>query len=156
MTKVCFICQKSIVTGGNRKHRRGSSGGGGAWRFKSQRTLRTWKPNLRKITIDEGGIVYREVICMKCYKRLRNEEPAQVVHIEKPAPKMQAPKATAEQPQKIEMKKQAKAEVKPEAKKSEKAVKSKVKTKAKSKAKPAAKAKTKGKTKATKARKASK
>ena len=74
MTKVCFICTKSVVTGGNRKHRRGSSGGGGAWRFKSQRTLRTWKPNLRPITINENGRVSRELICMKCYKKLRNEQ----------------------------------------------------------------------------------
>ena len=74
MTKFCFICQKTAVTGGNRKHRRGSSGGGGAWRFKSQRTLRSWKPNLRPITINENGTVSRELICMKCYKRLRKEE----------------------------------------------------------------------------------
>lgn len=137
MTKVCFICQKSIVTGGNRKHRRGSSGGGGAWRFKSQRTLRTWKPNLRKITIDEGGRVYKEVICMKCYKRIRNEEPAQVVHIEKPAPKVETRKLQA---QKMEVKKTDKADVKSAVKK--------VKTEVKSK--------TKAKVKASKARKASK
>ena len=74
MTKVCFICEKSVVKGGNRKHRRGSSGGGGSWRFKSQRTIRTWKPNFRKITIREDGRVSRELICMKCYKKLRNDE----------------------------------------------------------------------------------
>ncbi len=87
MTKVCFICEKSIVTGGNRKHRRGKSGGGGPWRFKSQRTLRTWKPNLRKITIEADGSVYTEMICMKCYKRIRKETPLEKAVAKKPTTK---------------------------------------------------------------------
>ena len=87
MTKTCFVCEKSVVTGGNRKHRRGSSGGGGAWRFKSQRTLRKWRPNLRPITINEDGNVFREVICMKCYKRLKKDEKDDLVSVSVPATK---------------------------------------------------------------------
>ena len=64
---------KRTMFGGNRKHRRGSSGGGGAWAFKAQRTLRQWKPNLRKVKLQEvsTGKVETLKISMKTYKKLR-------------------------------------------------------------------------------------
>ncbi len=64
---------KGSMFGGHRKHRRGSSGGGGAWAFRAQRTLRQWKPNLRKTKLVEvaTGKVENLKISMKTYKRLR-------------------------------------------------------------------------------------
>lgn len=59
--------------GGSRKHRRGSSGGGGVWRFKSQRTQKIWRPNLRKAKLVETSTGKQDTykISMKAYKRLR-------------------------------------------------------------------------------------
>ena len=64
---------KGSMFGGHRKHRRGSSGGGGAWSFRAQRTLRQWKPNLRKVRLEEvlTGKIDTLKISMKTYKKLR-------------------------------------------------------------------------------------
>lgn len=64
---------KKTMFGGNRKHRRGSSGGGGAWAFRAQRTLRQWKPNLRKVRLENvlSGRIESLKISMKTYKKLR-------------------------------------------------------------------------------------
>jgi len=64
---------KGSMFGGHRKHRRGSSGGGGAWSFRAQRTLRQWKPNLRKVRLTQiaTGKIANLKISMKTYKRLR-------------------------------------------------------------------------------------
>lgn len=64
---------KGSMFGGHRKHRRGSSGGGGAWSFRAQRTLRQWKPNLRKVKLTEvaTGKMENLKISMKTYKKLR-------------------------------------------------------------------------------------
>jgi len=53
------------------KHRRGSSGGGGAWRFRSQKTIRQWLPNLRKVKVMVDGNVETIKVSMKAYKALR-------------------------------------------------------------------------------------
>lgn len=80
MARVCYLCGKKTEFGGNRKHRRGSSGGGGAWSYRSQRTSRTWRPNLRPAKlVDDQGKEIRERVCMKCYKKLRKEEELSVV-----------------------------------------------------------------------------
>jgi ribosomal protein L28 len=57
--------------GGNRKHKRGSSGAGGVWRFKSTRTLRNWKPNLREVKVLFNGKIEKKKVSMKTYKKLR-------------------------------------------------------------------------------------
>jgi len=64
---------KGSMFGGHRKHRRGSSGGGGAWSFRAQTTLRKWKPNLRKARLAQiaTGKVETLKISMKTYKKLR-------------------------------------------------------------------------------------
>ncbi len=73
MARFCAICEKQTTFGGNKKHKRGSSGGGGVWRYKAPNTKRSWKPNLRKIVIeDEDGRKLKLDVCMKCYKKLRN------------------------------------------------------------------------------------
>jgi ribosomal protein L28 len=73
MSRKCDITDKKKMFGGVRKHRRGSSGGGGVWRFKSQRTARTWKPNLKKVKLVEvaSGKADTYKISMKSYKKLR-------------------------------------------------------------------------------------
>lgn len=69
---------KKTAFGGRQKHRRGSSGGGGVWKFKAPNTKRTWKPNLRKVKLTINGQTKRVKISMKTYKRLRKNAEAQV------------------------------------------------------------------------------
>lgn len=73
MSNTDALTGKKTMFGGNRKHRRGSSGGGGAWSFRAQRTLRQWKPNLRKVKLQEvaTGKIENLKISMKTYKKLR-------------------------------------------------------------------------------------
>ncbi len=71
MSKQCQLTGRKTRYGGNRKHKKGSSGSGGVWRFKSQRTSRTWKPNLKKVTLEKDGKQEKMKISMKAYKKLR-------------------------------------------------------------------------------------
>jgi ribosomal protein L28 len=68
MARECYFCKKSVVFAGHRKHKYG-----GGWAYRAQRTTRKLKPNLRKITIEEGGKKQKVDICMKCYKKRRKE-----------------------------------------------------------------------------------
>lgn len=74
MARQCDITGSKTQHGGNRKHRRGKSGAGGAWRFKSTRTTRTWKPNLREVRVTFAGKVQKVKVSMKAYKKLRSGE----------------------------------------------------------------------------------
>lgn len=71
MSRVCEITGRKTSFGGNHKHRRGSSGGGGMWAFKAPNTKRKWKPNLRKVKLEVNGQVRRVKVSMKAYKKLR-------------------------------------------------------------------------------------
>lgn len=71
MARKCDISNRKTSFGNNKKHRLGSSGGSGMWRFKAQKTKRTWKPNLRKIRVKINGKTQRMKVSMKAYKRLR-------------------------------------------------------------------------------------
>ncbi|MEP7103522.1 MAG: 50S ribosomal protein L28 [Candidatus Dojkabacteria bacterium] len=71
MARVCELTGKKTSFGGNHKHRRGSSGGGGVWQHKAQNTNRTWKPNLRKVKLTINGRSRRVKISMKAYKKLK-------------------------------------------------------------------------------------
>lgn len=71
MSRIDEITGIKTRHGGNRKHRRGSSGSGGVWRFKSQRTLRTWRPNLRIVKVLFNGKVEKKKVAMSTYKKLR-------------------------------------------------------------------------------------
>lgn len=72
MAKKCDLTGKKTTFGGNRKHRRGASGGGGAWRFKSQRTARKWEPNLRTVRVVMEGVPQTIKVSMKAYKKIRH------------------------------------------------------------------------------------
>lgn len=71
MARICELTGRKTSFGHNMKHRRGSSGGGGAWRFRSQKTIRTWLPNLRKVKVSIDGNVETIKVSMKAYKALR-------------------------------------------------------------------------------------
>lgn len=71
MSRECEITGRKTSFGGNKKHRRGSSGGGGMWAFKAPNTRRKWKPNLRKVKLEVDGQTKRVKISMKAYKRLK-------------------------------------------------------------------------------------
>ena len=71
MARTDQLTGKKTRFGGNRKHRRGSSGAGGTWRFKSQRTLRTWKINGRMARVVKNGKVTRVKVAMSTYNKLR-------------------------------------------------------------------------------------
>lgn len=71
MSRVCELTGRKTTYGHNMKHRRGSSGGGGAWRFRSQKTRRTWQPNLRKVRVNIEGREENITVSMKAYKALR-------------------------------------------------------------------------------------
>ena len=72
MSRMCELTGRKTSFGGNKKHRRGKSGGGGVWSFKAPNTNRTWKPNLRKVKLEVDGKTKRVKVSMKAYKKLRN------------------------------------------------------------------------------------
>ena len=71
MARICELTGRKTSYGHKMKHRRGSSGGGGAWRFRAQKTNRTWLPNLRKVKVNVEGKVETITVSMKAYKALR-------------------------------------------------------------------------------------
>lgn len=74
MSRKCDLSGTKTSFGNNKKHKRGSSGGGGHWRFKAPKTKRTWKPNLRKIKVLVNGTPKTIKVSMKMYKLLRKME----------------------------------------------------------------------------------
>ena len=71
MSRICDLTGTKKSFGHNMKHRRGSSGGGGAWKFRSQKTNRTWEPNLKKVSVMVDEKKETMKISMKAYKALR-------------------------------------------------------------------------------------
>jgi large subunit ribosomal protein L28 len=68
MAKVCEMCGKSTVAGRHIQHHHSV-----AWRFKAPKSVRNFKPNLKKLKVDIDGKVQSIYICMKCYKKIRKE-----------------------------------------------------------------------------------
>jgi ribosomal protein L28 len=87
MSRLCVLTGRKTTFGHNMKHRRGSSGGGGKWRFKSQKTNRTWEPNLRKVKVVAEGRIVTVKISMKAYKALRNNGSLEGIRLAVPAVK---------------------------------------------------------------------
>ncbi|BCX13823.1 MAG: hypothetical protein KatS3mg085_355 [Candidatus Dojkabacteria bacterium] len=71
MSRQCDLSGKKTAFGHSKKHRRGSSGGGGQWRFKAPTTNRTWRPNLRKLKVVMNGTPVTIKVSMKMYKKLK-------------------------------------------------------------------------------------
>ncbi len=68
MAKLCEICEKQTVAGKRKQHHHSIQ-----WRFKAPKKCRTFKPNLKKINLDVDGKLVKATVCMKCYKKLRND-----------------------------------------------------------------------------------
>lgn len=66
MSKECFICSKSTIAGRSIQHKHSVG-----WRYKAQRTIRQFKPNLRNVDLEIDGVVKNVSVCMKCYKKLK-------------------------------------------------------------------------------------
>ncbi len=73
MAKVDALTGVSTSRGHKKKHRRGSSGGSGVWRFKAPKTNRSWEPNLRKVRVIIEGKTQTIKVSMKTYNKLRTE-----------------------------------------------------------------------------------
>jgi len=72
MAMVCDATGKKPMFGGSRQHNRGKAGGtSGPWAFKAQRTLKKWKPNLRKTKVKVGNSNMTVRSSMKAYKKLK-------------------------------------------------------------------------------------
>lgn len=69
MSYICQICLKKTVAGRSQQHRRGVAGK--RWRKRSQVTLRTFKPNLQRVTLKIDSEVKKMRICTKCLKRIK-------------------------------------------------------------------------------------
>jgi ribosomal protein L28 len=64
MSTKCYFCEKGVSFGGHRKHK-----AGGRWEYRSPRTSKKLKPNLRTMSIVENGNKKVVDVCMKCYKK---------------------------------------------------------------------------------------
>jgi large subunit ribosomal protein L28 len=51
----CYVCEKQTVFGNQVSH-------------SVRRTSRTWKPNLRKVRIDENGTTKSVYVCTSCLR----------------------------------------------------------------------------------------
>jgi large subunit ribosomal protein L28 len=68
MAKVCELCGKSTVAGRRIQHHHSIG-----WKYKAPRSIRAFKPNLRKIQVEIEGDVKSIYTCMKCYKKLQKD-----------------------------------------------------------------------------------
>ena len=62
------ITGKKTLIRKRRKHKHSEG-----WKFRAQATSRTWKPNLRSVTILEDGKKRKAKVSMKTYKKLSKE-----------------------------------------------------------------------------------
>ena len=55
MARVCAVCGKGVITGNNVSHA-------------LNHNKRTWKPNLRKVKVNDNGTVKRVLVCSRCLR----------------------------------------------------------------------------------------
>nr|WP_312576036.1 50S ribosomal protein L28 [Sedimentibacter sp.] len=55
MAKFCEVCGKGTVSGNSITH-------------SDRKIKRTWKPNVRKITILESGVPKKKFVCTRCMR----------------------------------------------------------------------------------------
>lgn len=70
MARVCMLCGKGSVAGHNIQHHSKKS----KWRYKAPRTNRSFRPNLQWVWLNVDGQQKRMHVCMKCYKKARQDE----------------------------------------------------------------------------------
>lgn len=68
MAKVCELCSKSTVAGRHIQHHHSVG-----WRYKAPKSVRNFKPNIRKVKVEVDGEPKSIFVCMKCYKKLQKE-----------------------------------------------------------------------------------
>ena len=68
MSRECYVCGKRKVVGGHITHRGLPKKSGGIGLQLVKNTKRTFKPNLQKIRIAEGGAVKRVKVCTSCLR----------------------------------------------------------------------------------------
>ncbi len=71
MAYICDNCGKSLVYGRQSSHHRGVAGK--RWKKRAQVTLRTFKPNLQKISVLVGGVKTQMRLCTDCISRFKKE-----------------------------------------------------------------------------------
>lgn len=55
MAKFCEVCGKGTVSGNSITH-------------SDRKIKRTWKPNVRKITVVESGVSKKKFVCTRCMR----------------------------------------------------------------------------------------
>jgi large subunit ribosomal protein L28 len=55
MANVCSVCGKGIISGNNVSHA-------------NNHNKRTWKPNLRKVRVNDNGSVKKVLVCSRCLR----------------------------------------------------------------------------------------
>lgn len=71
MSYVCANCHKGIVAGRTQRHHRGVAGR--RWKKRAPMTVRTFKPNLQKVTVTIAGVKKQMKLCTDCIKKFKKE-----------------------------------------------------------------------------------
>ncbi len=71
MSYACQNCGKGIVAGRTQNHHRGVAGK--RWKKRAPMTLRTFKPNLQKVTVTVANAPQRMKLCTSCIKKFKKE-----------------------------------------------------------------------------------
>jgi large subunit ribosomal protein L28 len=71
MAYKCEKCGKSTVTGISQSHHRGVAGK--RWKKRAQKTIRTFKPNIKWASVLVAGKVVRMKLCTRCIKRYKKD-----------------------------------------------------------------------------------
>jgi large subunit ribosomal protein L28 len=71
MAFICDNCGKGMVYGRQSTHHRGVAGK--RWRKRAQTTLRTFKPNLQKVSVSVGGEKSQMRLCTDCVSRFKKD-----------------------------------------------------------------------------------
>ncbi len=70
MSMHCDLCGKKTMHGHSIKHKHSKG-----WKYRAPNTKRTWKPNLRKVKIQDNksGKISVVTMCMSCYRKYTTE-----------------------------------------------------------------------------------
>lgn len=68
MANKCQVTGKKTIIGNKRRHKHSEG-----WKFRAQKTSRTWKPNLRKATVLIEGKKQKVTLSVKAYKQLSKQ-----------------------------------------------------------------------------------
>jgi len=72
MSFICDNCGKSILSGRTQRHGRGVAGK--RWAKRAPMTMRTFKPNIQKVSFMKAGKHISMKLCAKCLKRFKKDK----------------------------------------------------------------------------------